>query len=83
MQHFVILQVDLSGCYQVTEAGLHFMANKCAKLQNISLKGTSVTILPAVIGARYIEIDMAGFPCISPDLDLLKKTGMELMIGMV
>ena len=75
------LKVKLCGCYKMTEAGLYYLVNKCSKLKTVHMKGTSVTILPQALSSRNIEIDYEGYPCISPEVDILRKSGISLMQG--
>ena len=70
----------MTGCGKVTETGLHAVVNKCPKLEKVNIRGTSVTILPYKVASMDINTD--GYPCVSPDKEVLQIQGTKLLQGM-
>ena len=72
-------QVELNGCRHVTETGLYQLIKLCKSLQEIQLKGTSVSILPKDI-VKY-DVTLDGCPLISPEREIFNKGGFKLLRG--
>ena len=59
-----MLQLTLSGCPNVTEAGLVTLAEKCSFLETLEIAGTSVAVLPRKLADLILVTDCA--PLVSP-----------------
>ena len=75
----LVLQINLDGCYKITETGFYCLLTNCKKLKTVTMVGTSVTILPK--GVKNLEISLEGYPAISPDIKVLKDKGPGIISG--
>lgn len=82
MLQFIVslfLQINLNGCHKVTETGLYHIVTKCKEMNQITLTGTNVMILPKNVAKMNISTE--GYPCISPDAKILSETGIKILGG--
>lgn len=67
INHFLVFQINLRGCRNITNRGVNILRDKLLKLQNVDAAGTQVSVmLPLTSDRLNIGTKLDGCPMVSP-----------------